>query len=74
MERKFQLGEEVVHKSDREHRMTVLSYDNAGNVVCRWKGKRRFERAQFLEDELEKWTPPPQEKPPIFINPRPPRY
>jgi hypothetical protein len=31
--RKFQDGEEVVHKSDRNHCMTVISYTSDSNVI-----------------------------------------
>jgi uncharacterized protein YodC (DUF2158 family) len=70
--RKFQDGEEVVHKSDRNHRMTVISYTSDSNVICRWMDKDGFQREEFLEAELEKWAPPNDF--PVFSNPRPPRY
>jgi uncharacterized protein YodC (DUF2158 family) len=59
MQRIFQEGEEVVHKSDRLHRMTVVAYTNDGKVVCRWKVKDGFKSEQFYEAELEVWVPQP---------------
>jgi uncharacterized protein YodC (DUF2158 family) len=59
MQHKFQNGEEVVHKSDRGHRMTVVGYTGDGAVICRWKGKGGFQREDFSEAELEKWVDVP---------------
>jgi uncharacterized protein YodC (DUF2158 family) len=73
MPRNFQDGDDVVHKSDPSHRMTVISYTGDGKVICRWKAKAGFKSEEFLETELEKWVEPPLDYP-TFINPRPPRY
>jgi uncharacterized protein YodC (DUF2158 family) len=59
MERKFQDGDDVVHKTDKSHRMTVISYKGDGKVVCRWKEKTGFKSEEFLEVELEKWVDTP---------------
>ena len=58
MDRKFQDGEEVVHKSDKNICMTVATYTSDGKVVCRWKEKGKFQREEFFEAELEKWEAP----------------
>jgi uncharacterized protein YodC (DUF2158 family) len=72
MQRKFQDGEEVVHKSARHHRMTVIVYTADGKVICRWKDKGGFQREEFLEAELEKWFPPdPETMGPFVIPPKP---
>jgi uncharacterized protein YodC (DUF2158 family) len=74
MEQKFQAGEQVVHKSDKDHPMTVVRYPNAGQVICRWKVKGRFQTREFMEAEVEKWVPPPPDLGPFVFNPNPPRY
>jgi len=72
MSRQFRNGDEVVHKSDINHLMTVYGYTADGKVICRWKGKKRFESEEFLESELSKWVPPNDL--PAWSNPTPPRY
>lgn len=56
---KFQDGEDVVHKTDKSHRMTVVGYTIDGKVICRWKEKVGFKREEFSEVELEKWQNTP---------------
>jgi uncharacterized protein YodC (DUF2158 family) len=57
--RKFQDGDDVAHKTDKSHKMTVISYTGDGKVICRWKDKGGFQREEFLEAELEKWVDTP---------------
>ncbi len=59
MQRQFQDGEDVAHKTDKSHRMTVIGYTGDGKVICRWKDKAGFQREEFLEAELEKWVDTP---------------
>ncbi len=59
MSRKFQAGEDVAHKTDKSHRMTVIGYTGDGKVICRWKEKSGFKSKQFLEPELETWVETP---------------
>lgn len=59
-QRKFQDGEEVVRKSDKTHRMTVVAYTGEGRVICRWKEKVGFKSEEFMETELAKWVDAPQ--------------
>jgi uncharacterized protein YodC (DUF2158 family) len=59
MQRKFQDGDDVAHKTDKGHRMTVLGYTGDGKVSCRWKDKHGFKSEWFVEAELEKWTTRP---------------
>ncbi len=59
MPRKFQDGEDVAHKTDKSHRMTVIGYTGDGKVICRWKEKAGFKSEEFLEVELEKWVDTP---------------
>jgi uncharacterized protein YodC (DUF2158 family) len=54
MQRKFQDGDDVAHKTDMSQRMTVIRYTGDGKVVCRWKEKSGFNSEEFLEIELEK--------------------
>jgi uncharacterized protein YodC (DUF2158 family) len=58
MQRRFQDGDEVVHKSDKSHRMTVVGYTGDSKVICRRKEKSEFKTQDFLEAELEKCVPP----------------
>ena len=73
MSRKFQDGEDVAHKTDEAHRMTVIGYTGDGKVICRWKEKTGFKSEEFLEPELVKWVAPPPSYP-VVVNPKPPRY
>jgi uncharacterized protein YodC (DUF2158 family) len=59
MARKFQDGDDVAHKTDKSHRMTVIGYTGDGKVICRWKDKTGFKSEEFLEPELEKWVDTP---------------
>ncbi len=59
MQRNFQDGADVVHKTDKGHRMTVIGYTGDGKVVCRWKEKAGFKSEEFFEAELEKWVDTP---------------
>jgi uncharacterized protein YodC (DUF2158 family) len=68
MTRKFQPGDEVVHKSNRDHRMTVVEYTNDTTVICRWREKTKFQTEEFQEAELEKWIEP-EPAVPFVINP-----
>lgn len=56
MQRKFQDGDDVAHKTANLHRMTVIGYTGDGKVICRWKEKSGFKSEEFLEVELEKWV------------------
>lgn len=59
MQRTLQDGDDVAHKTDTSHRMTVIGYTNDGKVICRWKEKSGFKSEEFLEVELEKWVETP---------------
>jgi uncharacterized protein YodC (DUF2158 family) len=59
MQRKFQDGEDVAHKTDKSHRMTVIGYTGDGKVICRWKDGTGFKSEEFLEPELERWVETP---------------
>jgi uncharacterized protein YodC (DUF2158 family) len=72
-QRKFQAGDNVAHKTDEGHRMTVIGYTGDGKVICRWKENTGFKNDEFLEVELEYWTPPPPSYP-VIVNPKPPTY
>jgi uncharacterized protein YodC (DUF2158 family) len=75
MESKFQAGEEVVHKIDRNSPMAVIRYTNEGRVLCRRKGKSGLETVEFLEAELEKWLPPsPEAGLPFIVQQKPPPF
>jgi uncharacterized protein YodC (DUF2158 family) len=73
MQRKFQDGDDVAHKTEMGHRMTVVGYTSDGKVICRWKEKTGFKSEEFLEVELEKWIAPPPSFP-VLVNPKPPPY
>lgn len=73
MQRKFQEGDDVAHKTDKIQRMTVVGYTGDGKVICRWKEKAGFKSEEFFEAELEKWVPVPMGLPSVS-NPRPPRF
>ncbi len=73
MQRKFEDGDDVAHKTDKSHRMTVIGYTGDCKVICRWKEKSGFKSEEFFEAELEKWVEPPPSYP-VVINPKPPRY
>lgn len=57
--RKFQDGDIVVHKTDKEQPMTVVGYTSEGEVACRWKEKGSFPSGRFMEAELEKYVHTP---------------
>lgn len=59
MQRKFQNGDDIAHRADKSHRMTVVGYTNDGKVIGRWKEKTGFKSEQLLEPELEKWVDTP---------------
>ena len=73
MKRKFQDGDDVVHRTDRGHQMAVIGYTGDGKVICRWKEKTGFIREEFLEVELEEWVEPPPSYP-VLVNPKRPPY
>jgi uncharacterized protein YodC (DUF2158 family) len=59
---RFHDGDDVAHKTDKGHRMTVIRSTSDGKVICRWKKRIGFKTEEFLEVELENWTrrPPRQ--------------
>ena len=59
MQRRFQDGDDVAHKTDKGHRMTIIGYTGDGKVICRLKEKTGFKSEEFLELELEKWVDTP---------------
>lgn len=56
--REFQAGDQVVHKSGRSHRMTVIEYFSEDKVRCSWIDLGKRQEEVFYESELRKWVNP----------------